>query len=1678
MERTYNPTFKPPSASAPPRGRQSTPDPPAIEPLSPLQHQETPFTSFLSSYVKQNVRSGNSRSSQAKQSRARKISQETAQSSPNEHKRKSSNTIDELAQVALLVGEPGASQTRNPTYPIVNAYHQHPVANGYQWASPPAPVTPFTRPAKRARSEAEAVAHQHPAHTYAQYSRPATSTVSQQQTTRPPASNDYEAAALLLGFASHAPASAASASYGYHRTPSLPVPPQLQHHWTNAVAPVPAPVPAAPPAPADPTYLPSPQPTTEESHPSSKEQSDREARVSEDPMVDVTTAEGRNPQIHTPPEDELPTTAQPEEQGTPAELATQSEGTPADTEEAKPKRKGWPKGKPRGPRKSTTAAASKLKTTTAKRGRKSAATKAAEEAPIPRRKSFSEYNLPHDTLDLDRSSRAGSVPPSCQYVPGKPKSTVGKKALPKLTKDTVCEACNTTRESAFGEVDTWLSCNGCKKWYHCDCAGFKSDKDVRDVDKFFCPACEPEHGPTTFVRKSTRAHTAVDYAGLNQGVLKTSDDCKEHHYIQSIKDGTFRFDPETFPRMRPELVTAEYFERSSCFNQPVLIPAEFNPKPGSRNIQEAEEDVNMNLDGATDTPGQLQDDLLQDYEYETVPDDGQDKLDMVIPQDLTVRKVCELVGADYPLDVIDTKAQGTENRMWNLGRWADYYEQEGEKDIRNVISLEVSATKLGRLLRRPKVVRQIDLQDNVWPADEPAKSVAFYCLMSAADSYTDFHIDFGGSSVYYHILRGSKTFFFIPPKAKHLKAYEDWNNSPQQNFTFLPNITKECYRVDLFEGDTMLIPSGWIHAVWTPSNSLVIGGNFLTHMHYSMQFRVVDVEKANKTPQKFRYPKFQKVMWYAVLRYLREDPLPQNVRDTFYDGERFQRDVPTWAEFDLVGNNAEKGSDNYNARYYSQMELDGLTDLVSFIFRTVMISQDRIEGVTVESRKAVIASIPKSHGEPLELAKTFALWVAWKRGNEDPPAWAHPDAGLPEKESNNEPKKLSAKMLKQMQRHEAFEAWKLAPGRQSMRQKEAEAAKAREIEEQETKAPTPSPVTTTPKTSGLGPKRIACDACRRRRIRCKHKEEIAAGTTPGTSSRTPGSGDRRGSREFDSIVIPKMSKSVAAGIPPAANTPGNQSLLMANTGSGHPITPMHGSSDTISVAPMSAPQFTTPGMPSLQSQPSTGDASAKRGRSKACADCRKSKRRCVHDENGQIDPVKEKQAPIPRSNATKKRKSTDGQSPEIKRPKKEPKDAQSMNQVFAGPSYSSGFDDMQTTIQVAPARYGGRHVTDDTDHNMAIDPQLADIAPHALPEDQSGLSNTNPIHSTTSFEQFAAQALQQSNMADVLDPSLMSEDTAGDEQPPKHEVLATAHETGSTDSGVVMADDHASGLTEGPSHSHQDMPSGSGLASSSGPDTIMTDVPLGQNEQISSELEVEKSTTEQVSAMPGFTGEQATPIANSAKASGSADRPIVDMYEAPAAVNAHPELPAATTTDATIPSVEQAHTSRPQTPAANDPPSLSSASTPLSSAHGTPEPLEAPVMPTMEAAPVRQSSRSAKPVERFSNGTYAGSLLTQPSASPGKAKSATPSHAVNGRKRGSSSLTPGPMNHSGNGADAAILGKVVAVPREEGGEKDRSRTPATAEPLTEEQRREEESVRLARELAGESFGLRQRRGLT
>jgi hypothetical protein len=99
-------------------------------------------------------------------------------------------------------------------------------------------------------------------------------------------------------------------------------------------------------------------------------------------------------------------------------------------------------------------------------------------------------------------------------------------------------------------------------------------------------------------------------------------------------------------------------------------------------------------------------------------------------------------------------------------------------------SLEIGETALGKMIKRPRVVRELDWIDNVWPrTSRPTEypQVQLYCLMGVQDCFTDFHIDFGGTSVFYHIISGSKIFYFIPPTKRNLEIYGKWSNSPDQS---------------------------------------------------------------------------------------------------------------------------------------------------------------------------------------------------------------------------------------------------------------------------------------------------------------------------------------------------------------------------------------------------------------------------------------------------------------------------------------------------------------------------------------------------------------------------------------------------------------------------------------------------------------------------------------------------------------------------------------------------------------------------------------------------------------------------------------------------------------------------------------------------------------------------------
>uniref|UniRef100_A0A3Q3M139 Lysine (K)-specific demethylase 7Aa n=1 Tax=Mastacembelus armatus TaxID=205130 RepID=A0A3Q3M139_9TELE len=232
------------------------------------------------------------------------------------------------------------------------------------------------------------------------------------------------------------------------------------------------------------------------------------------------------------------------------------------------------------------------------------------------------------------------------------------------------------------------------------------------------------------------------------------------------------------------------------------------------------------------------------------------------PSTFSVKDVEQYVGGDKIVDVIDVARQA-DSKM-KLSEFIKYF------------------TKLHPELHVPDVAQKMSWVENYWPDDSffPKPFVQKYCLMGVKDSYTDFHIDFGGTSVWYHVLWGEKIFYLIKPTSANLALYEAWSSSPNQSEVFFGDKVDKCYKCVIPQGTTLLIPTGWIHAVLTSQDCMAFGGNFLHNLNIDMQLRCYEMERRLKTPDLFKFPYFEAICWYVaknlleLLKELREDNCP------------------------------------------------------------------------------------------------------------------------------------------------------------------------------------------------------------------------------------------------------------------------------------------------------------------------------------------------------------------------------------------------------------------------------------------------------------------------------------------------------------------------------------------------------------------------------------------------------------------------------------------------------------------------------------------------------------------------------------------------------------------------------------------------------------------------------------
>ena len=209
----------------------------------------------------------------------------------------------------------------------------------------------------------------------------------------------------------------------------------------------------------------------------------------------------------------------------------------------------------------------------------------------------------------------------------------------------------------------------------------------------------------------------------------------------------------------------------------------------------------------------------------------------------------------------------TENQTAGLPDLTEEYAPRYAKRCLNVVSLSLANSPLEDELQAPGIVQDSDLVRLFWPEECtacPKPKAELYALMSPARCYTDWHIDFGGSSVWYNVVRGSKYFALAPPSEHNLKAFAAWANSSKQEKVNLLEYLKEPVLYELKAGDTMIIPGGWPHAVYTPSDSIAVGGNFLHPFNLNLQLEIWKLEDAIGVPMSCRFPAFKSLMWYVA----------------------------------------------------------------------------------------------------------------------------------------------------------------------------------------------------------------------------------------------------------------------------------------------------------------------------------------------------------------------------------------------------------------------------------------------------------------------------------------------------------------------------------------------------------------------------------------------------------------------------------------------------------------------------------------------------------------------------------------------------------------------------------------------------------------------------------------------
>lgn len=149
-----------------------------------------------------------------------------------------------------------------------------------------------------------------------------------------------------------------------------------------------------------------------------------------------------------------------------------------------------------------------------------------------------------------------------------------------------------------------------------------------------------------------------------------------------------------------------------------------------------------------------------------------------------------------------------------------------------------------------------------------------YIIFSQAGAFTDLHIDLAGSGVFYYVYLGTKVIYFAEPTEENLKLYAQLELEKKTIWSCDEEILKRFQRIEVNAGEMVLIPPGFLHFVYTPVDSLVIGGNFLTEAFLPLHFNMVQLEETCRKMKNLQKTQMFKGFYEFMFLYLEKIYFP------------------------------------------------------------------------------------------------------------------------------------------------------------------------------------------------------------------------------------------------------------------------------------------------------------------------------------------------------------------------------------------------------------------------------------------------------------------------------------------------------------------------------------------------------------------------------------------------------------------------------------------------------------------------------------------------------------------------------------------------------------------------------------------------------------------------------------